>query len=50
QKEYLVAVSDYLASGGDGFTAFKQGRVVESGPKVVTAFKEYIQRGRNNAR
>ncbi|MGG7619023.1 bifunctional metallophosphatase/5'-nucleotidase [Bacillus coreaensis] len=42
-KEYHVAVSDYLASGGDGFTAFKQGRVVESGPKVVTAFMEYIQ-------
>lgn len=43
-KEYHVAVSDYLASGGDGFTAFKQGRVVETGPKVVTALMEYIQR------
>jgi 5'-nucleotidase len=43
-KEYHVAVSDYLASGGDGFTAFKQGEVVESGPKVVTAFMEYIER------
>ncbi|MCQ6279624.1 bifunctional UDP-sugar hydrolase/5'-nucleotidase [Bacillus sp. EB600] len=42
-KEYEVAVSNYLASGGDDFTAFKQGRIVEFGPLVVTSLKDYIQ-------
>jgi 5'-nucleotidase len=42
-NEYEVAVSNYLASGGDNFTAFKQGRLVESGPQVVTALIRYIQ-------
>lgn len=42
-KEYEVAVSNYLASGGDDFTAFKQGRLVESGPQVVNALISYIQ-------
>ncbi|MDQ0218052.1 bifunctional metallophosphatase/5'-nucleotidase [Peribacillus cavernae] len=42
-KEYTIAVSNYLASGGDGFTVFKQGRLVESGPLVVSALKHYIQ-------
>ncbi|MGE6720082.1 bifunctional metallophosphatase/5'-nucleotidase [Peribacillus frigoritolerans] len=42
-KEYEVAVSNYLASGGDNFTAFEQGRLVESGPQVVTALIRHIQ-------
>ncbi|MFF2855809.1 5'-nucleotidase C-terminal domain-containing protein, partial [Peribacillus sp. NPDC058002] len=42
-NEYEVAVSNYLASGGDNFTAFEQGRFVESGPQVVTALIRYIQ-------
>jgi len=42
-KEYEVSVSNYLASGGDKFTAFEQGRLVESGPQVVTALIHYIQ-------
>ncbi|WP_336866533.1 bifunctional metallophosphatase/5'-nucleotidase [Peribacillus frigoritolerans] len=42
-KEYEVAVSNYLASGGDNFTAFEQGRLVESGPQVVTALISHIQ-------
>lgn len=42
-KEYEVAVSNYLALGGDEFTAFEQGRLVESGPQVVTALIHYIQ-------
>ncbi|MED1467547.1 bifunctional metallophosphatase/5'-nucleotidase [Bacillus salipaludis] len=41
-KHYEVAVSNYLASGGDGFTAFEQGRFIKSGPLVVMAFKQYI--------
>ncbi|OIK15752.1 hypothetical protein BIV60_08360 [Bacillus sp. MUM 116] len=42
-KEYEVAVSNYLASGGDEFTAFEQGKLVESGPQVVTAFLHYLK-------
>ncbi|PLS02501.1 bifunctional metallophosphatase/5'-nucleotidase [Neobacillus cucumis] len=42
-REYVVAVSNYLASGGDNFTAFEQGRMVENGPQVVTALLHYIQ-------
>lgn len=42
-NEYGVAVSNYLASGGDNFTAFKQGRLVETGPQVVTALMRYIK-------
>ncbi|MFB7640990.1 bifunctional metallophosphatase/5'-nucleotidase [Peribacillus butanolivorans] len=42
-NEYEVAVSNYLASGGDNFTALQQGRLVESGPQVVTALIHYIQ-------
>jgi 5'-nucleotidase len=51
-KEYEVAVSNYLAAGGDRFTAFEQGRLVQSGPLVVTALIHYIQQrypqGRNH--
>ncbi len=43
EREYEVAVSNYLASGGDNFSAFEQGRMVENGPQVVTAFLHYIQ-------
>ncbi len=42
-NEYEVAVSNYLASGGDNFTAFEQGRLVESGPQIVTALIRHIQ-------
>lgn len=42
-KEYTIALSDYLASGGDGFTAFQQGKLIESGPLMVNAFMSYIQ-------
>nr|WP_312857344.1 bifunctional metallophosphatase/5'-nucleotidase [Neobacillus endophyticus] len=42
-KKYEVAVSNYLASGGDNFSAFEKGRLVESGPQVVTSVMHYIQ-------
>lgn len=42
-KEYTVVTSDYLASGGDGFTAFQQGKLIESGPLIVNALVHYIQ-------
>lgn len=43
-KEYKVAVSDYLASGGDGFTELKNGSLVESGPLMVNALADYINK------
>jgi 5'-nucleotidase len=42
-KEYEVAVSNYLASGGDNFTAFQQGKLVETGPLVVDALIHHIK-------
>lgn len=42
-KAYTVAISNYLASGGDGFTAFQQGKLIESGPLAVNALIDYIQ-------
>lgn len=41
-KEYQFAVSNYLASGGDGFTVFNYGSLVESGPLMVNALTDYI--------
>jgi 5'-nucleotidase len=42
-KEYEVAASSYLASGGDNFTAFQQGKLVENGPLVVDALIRHIK-------
>jgi 5'-nucleotidase len=42
-KEYEVAISNYLTDGGDEFTAFKQGRLLEAGPLVVDALSQYIK-------
>ncbi|TYR79754.1 bifunctional metallophosphatase/5'-nucleotidase [Priestia megaterium] len=42
-KEYTVSVSDYLAAGGDGFTAFQKGEIIKNGPSVVNAVAGYLQ-------
>jgi 5'-nucleotidase len=47
-KEYEVAISDYLANGGDEFTAFKQGRLIEPGPLVVDVLSNYIKQNYPN--
>jgi 5'-nucleotidase len=47
-KEYEVAISDYLADGGDEFTAFKQGRSVEPGPLVVDVLSNYLKQNYPN--
>ncbi len=39
---YTVAVTNYLATGGDGFTAFKEGTNQASGPLTLDAFIRYI--------
>ncbi len=43
-KEYEVAVSDYLASGGDEFTAFEQGKMIEAGSPVAETLINYIEK------
>ena len=42
-KKYTVATSNYLASGGDGFTAFTKGRQIKDGPSAVNTLANYIQ-------
>ena len=40
-----VTVNSFLASGGDGFAAFKQGRDLRTGSMDVDAFEAHIARG-----
>ncbi|HWJ78724.1 MAG TPA: 5'-nucleotidase C-terminal domain-containing protein [Niallia sp.] len=42
-KTYTVAITDYLSFGGDGFTSFEEGTVIEEGPLDVEAFAEFIK-------
>jgi 5'-nucleotidase len=42
-KEYYVALSNFLASGGDKFTAFRKGRTIKTGPLVVEALSNFIK-------
>ena len=43
-KKYTVAVNNYIASGGDGFTTFTQGKQLKKGPTEVKALAKYIQK------
>lgn len=41
---YIAALSDYIAGGGDGFSMFKEGRVVDSAePLVADVLDGYIR-------
>jgi 5'-nucleotidase len=40
---YTVAISDYLALGGDGFTAFKTGKIISTGAMIKDVFIKYIK-------
>ena len=42
-KTYTVATSNYLASGGDGFTAFTKGKQIKDGPTAVDTLANYIK-------
>jgi 2',3'-cyclic-nucleotide 2'-phosphodiesterase (5'-nucleotidase family) len=42
-KVYRVAINDFLASGGDRFNLFKQGRNVVYAGAVRDAFKDYLK-------
>ncbi len=39
---YRVAVNNFLAAGGDGFTVFAQGTDLTGGPIDLDAFTAYL--------
>jgi 5'-nucleotidase len=41
-QTYTVALTNYLATGGDGFTAFKKGTDPVEGPPTLDSFITYI--------
>ncbi|PGT78965.1 5'-nucleotidase C-terminal domain-containing protein, partial [Bacillus sp. AFS040349] len=41
-KIYTVVTSDYLAYGGDGFSAFKAGEVIFTGETIRDVFIDYL--------
>jgi 5'-nucleotidase len=41
-QTYTVALTNYLATGGDGFTAFKKGKDIVEGPPTLDSFITYI--------
>ena len=43
EQNYSVAVNNFLATGGDGFTVFKEGTNVVTGPTDLDAMVEYIE-------
>lgn len=43
-QEYTVAVNNFLATGGDGFTKFKEGTEQVVGPVDLEAIVNYIER------
>ncbi|WP_175987565.1 bifunctional UDP-sugar hydrolase/5'-nucleotidase [Bacillus sp. Marseille-Q1617] len=42
EQTYTVALTNYLATGGDGFTAFKKGTDPVEGPPTLDSFITYI--------
>ncbi|WLR47263.1 bifunctional metallophosphatase/5'-nucleotidase [Halobacillus litoralis] len=44
EKEYTVAVSHYLAYGGDGFSGFGKGEIINEGPLLVDIFKDFMKK------
>ena len=43
EQIYSVAVNNFVATGGDGFTVFKEGTNVVTGPTDLDAMVEYIK-------
>jgi 5'-nucleotidase len=43
---YRVTVSDFLAEGGDGFTAFRAGTDPAEGPTDLAALQKYLEQNR----
>jgi len=42
QRRYTVAVNDFLAEGGDGFTVFTEGQERRKGPLDIDALEAYL--------
>ena len=43
EQIYSVAVNNFVATGGDGFTVFKEGTNVITGPTDLDAMVKYIE-------
>ncbi|MBM7644558.1 5'-nucleotidase [Scopulibacillus daqui] len=43
-KTYTVALNEFLATGGDGFSAFKQGKLVKPYQSDTDTFIEYLKK------
>ena len=43
QRDYRVAVQDYLAGGGDNFSVFTQGRDEQGGELDLDALVSYVR-------
>ena len=43
KRVYRINTIDYLATGGDGQTAFTQGKIVSLGDRVADVVAEYIK-------
>lgn len=46
-KTYSVVANAFLASGGDGFVSFKNGKDAETGPTDFEALVDYIKNQKN---
>ncbi|QNG59163.1 bifunctional metallophosphatase/5'-nucleotidase [Bacillus sp. PAMC26568] len=42
-ESYTIAASNYLASGGDGFSEFKKAELIKKGPDMTELLAAYIQ-------
>jgi 5'-nucleotidase len=42
-ESYTIAVSNYLASGGDGFSEFNKAELIKKGPDMTDLLAAYIQ-------
>lgn len=47
-KIYSVAISDYLAFGGDGFTSFKAGKIFATGSLLRDSFADFLASENSN--
>ncbi|WP_079478986.1 bifunctional metallophosphatase/5'-nucleotidase [Halobacillus salinus] len=43
EQSYTVTVNNFIATGGDGFTVFKEGTNQETGPLALDAMIDYLQ-------
>ena len=42
-QKYTVTMNEFLAEGGDGFSVFQEGTMIQEGPTELDALTQYIQ-------